>query len=1292
MQKRFTLLRHLPKLVFLLLAQATQAQKLTWEPREDLNILLPSSIKVYETNTPLADGAPLRAMYATVDLRDENLKLRAAGDPAKRQTTLEHYQDHDAVLAINGGYFGPTRSVSLYISDGEVVEPGLKQSGSNFVTRGAFGMVNGKPEITWTFNPSESLVYKYSQPNQPGRPAPKAQGGELWLPSQAVGGGPILVKKGKLVDVGTVEGFGAGHLARNPRTAIGYRDEHTLVMVVVDGRQGASAGVTIKELAGIMQGLGCVDAVNLDGGGSSAMVAAGEVVNIPTDVPNGNRNSLRKNANALVLAEQVERPKRDITYIDTDSKHYTEYGLWRNTNHASFYGATLSRQAAAGSDYNKARYGFNSIAKGKYQLAAWWTVDTASNARNVPYVLHHSGKTDTLYVNQKTYATSGRWNVLGNFILGPADYLELLGQGEGKKVVADAVRLVAIETYPELPARRGDLRLAVISDLNSGLGDATYEWQVDSIMQRIPRIWQPDLVVCGGDMVAGQGVSEAETLEKMWRGFDNHIAAPLRKAKIPFAFTLGNHDGSRSFAMERNAAGSYWTKPGNLPNLRFIDKSNFPYYYSFVQGDAFFVSWEASSPEITEENLQWMEAQFARPEAQQAKYRFVLGHMPLYAVAQERDSKGNLLHNPEKLQQLLEKYKVHTYISGHQHAYYPGKRGQLELLNAGAAGSGPRSWLTLEKAPVNTVTLVDIFYDQDTVIYTTYDIGKEASQDMVVFDEKVLPQFIEGVNGYLIRRDVSLTSKASGTFSGLHQLSARPTAATGSAEVQVRNGKVYVSGAFSELQGKATDIALYRGRHTEQGEQVLPLKVKSRNGHKGSFSGSMDAPAGFNELLSVGAFYIRITTDKNPDQEVRAQLYPAANQAPGAVAVNSHNTRNVYAVRSTEALFGVSWPKAVDPDGDFVSYTYQLATDSSFQNLLWHKSTGRVSGIKPREQDWYALLQNAAEGEALTFYHRIIASDGKHVTYGPAQLFRMMKSNEPLEDFVEVPAPKYRFAGKLADGAGYGAKWDRQGKLWLASYNGTLHIKNPDGSDASFSPLEKVTVNGQEYHLKTIGGIGTDADGNILIARNRHLLKIDAVTGEGIAAWEVPAGGRAITSPRANDKGEVYAMSLFGEDPNYVLKQSENQLHTFELVRTILLPDRILAREFAMTPDGKTLYFPNSGSPYIQVYTSQDGIKYKLQENITSTAAGCNAIEVGPNNTLWTVVRASGVVPATFHFRDEQSKKMWTLELPELDGAEARGLGVSANGDTLIFCSWDKGGGFYKYVLEEGAQIRTTGK
>jgi hypothetical protein len=64
---------------------------------------------------------------------------------------------------------------------------------------------------------------------------------------------------------------------------------------------------------------------------------------------------------------------------------------------------------------------------------------------------------------------------------------------------------------------------------------------------------------------------------------------------------------------------------------------------------------------------------------------------------------------------------------------------------------------------------------------------------------------------------------------------------------------------------------------------------------------------------------------------------------------------------------------------------------------------------------------------------------------------------------------------------------------------------------------------------------------------------------------------------------------------------------------------------------------------------------------------------------IFAAVRSSGISGATLHFRDEKEKVMWTLALPELDGAEARGLAVSDNYETLIICRWDKGGGFYRY-------------
>lgn len=96
--------------------------------------------------------------------------------------------------------------------------------------------------------------------------------------------GPALVKEGALpealdrshkyaVDIQSIS-------RRNPRTAVGMISEGHYVFVVVDGRQaGYSRGMYLDELAELMQGLGCREAYNLDGGASVTMYFKGEVVN-----------------------------------------------------------------------------------------------------------------------------------------------------------------------------------------------------------------------------------------------------------------------------------------------------------------------------------------------------------------------------------------------------------------------------------------------------------------------------------------------------------------------------------------------------------------------------------------------------------------------------------------------------------------------------------------------------------------------------------------------------------------------------------------------------------------------------------------------------------------------------------------------------------------------------------------------------------------------------------------------------------------------------------------------------
>jgi hypothetical protein len=258
-------------------------------------------------------------------------------------------------------------------------------------------------------------------------------------------------------------------------------------------------------------------------------------------------------------------------------------------------------------------------------------------------------------------------------------------------------------------------------------------------------------------MVAGQKSSlTAAQIQAMWAAFERQVAAPLRQAGLPFGFTIGNHDGSGAvvngrlaFAAERQLAAAYWNAPAHHPGLQFVDRAGFPFYYTFQQGGVFYLVWDASTARLPPAQLAWVKKSLASPAAQQAKLRVAIGHLPLYPVAVGRDQAGEYLANAEQLRSLLEQYRVHTYISGHQHAYYPGKRGQLALLHAGALGSGPRRLLNSNLPPTKTLTIVDLDLKAAATRYTTYDL-----KTLAVVDQKTLPSKIEAPNGTIWRQDV----------------------------------------------------------------------------------------------------------------------------------------------------------------------------------------------------------------------------------------------------------------------------------------------------------------------------------------------------------------------------------------------------------------------------------------------------------------------------------------------------------------------------------------------------------
>ncbi len=113
-----------------------------------------------------------------------------------------------------------------------------------------------------------------------------------------ISGGPYLVKDYQIfIDMTAQKLQSIG--GRNPRTAIGYTKDNDLILVAADGREGSSIGLTLVELANLMKELGCTNAINLDGGGSTVMYVNGQIVNRPQ------QNGGIALSNALVIAKKV---------------------------------------------------------------------------------------------------------------------------------------------------------------------------------------------------------------------------------------------------------------------------------------------------------------------------------------------------------------------------------------------------------------------------------------------------------------------------------------------------------------------------------------------------------------------------------------------------------------------------------------------------------------------------------------------------------------------------------------------------------------------------------------------------------------------------------------------------------------------------------------------------------------------------------------------------------------------------------------------------------------------------
>jgi hypothetical protein len=141
----------------------------------------------------------------------------------------------------------------------------------------------------------------------------------------AIGGGSRLLSKGQIAVDAEAQGYPASFgIDRHPRTAIGLTRDGDLLILAVDGRQaGLSGGASLAELAALMQARGCVEAINLDGGGSTSLSVGGVVVNRPSD------GAVRPISNALLLMPSgPERPAPEVGELVVIGRPWVQMGVF----------------------------------------------------------------------------------------------------------------------------------------------------------------------------------------------------------------------------------------------------------------------------------------------------------------------------------------------------------------------------------------------------------------------------------------------------------------------------------------------------------------------------------------------------------------------------------------------------------------------------------------------------------------------------------------------------------------------------------------------------------------------------------------------------------------------------------------------------------------------------------------------------------------------------------------------------------------------------------------------------
>lgn len=293
--------------------------QLEWTKVDSLFGALPSSVHVYKT-TGLLDGKPNIAFYVEADLKDKRLRFTTDTTFNRRLKPSRFYEkNNNALLVVNTTFFSfaTNQNLNLVVRNGKLVgynTHSVPGRGKDTLTyRHPFASAIGiskkrNADVAWTYTDSSSaypfaLLHVLPPKRDSARgftmdsatryiyPSPDPAQGHVfnffkWRMQTAVGGGPVLLQDGEIRITNNEELKFAGKAIndKHPRTAMGYTAGGKLIILVIEGRNpGIAEGASLIQEAQMLKDIGCREALNLDGGGSSCLLINGKETIKPSD-------------------------------------------------------------------------------------------------------------------------------------------------------------------------------------------------------------------------------------------------------------------------------------------------------------------------------------------------------------------------------------------------------------------------------------------------------------------------------------------------------------------------------------------------------------------------------------------------------------------------------------------------------------------------------------------------------------------------------------------------------------------------------------------------------------------------------------------------------------------------------------------------------------------------------------------------------------------------------------------------------------------------------------------------